>query len=302
MGTRRRWGASLTAVVVLAAAGGTPAAAGVRVSRAVIRPGQPLAVSAGPVADGSCRLDGPGVHESVVLTPPDEKVSFAWAVARHARSGVYRLTVTCGATTGTASVRVRGTATGPRRIGPGTAHVVEDPAVEPPDPVRAHALTWIDHLYGLYLDSRQCTGWAARRRRDIFYALNLPSVMTWARSVPGATRTTDYVGDAWTWAVFAEDDPAISVSRWPTPRALMVVARGGRIPAAGGTRTADAATGHVAYVERVRGDGSAVVSEMNGPAGPGRVDTFVLRASGLPSPDIVFLQLSAAAPHLLRRA
>jgi surface antigen len=97
----------------------------------------------------------------------------------------------------------------------------------------------------------QCTDWAAQRRPDI---VEHATVRLWAAYLTGVTdAVANWNGGFW-------DDTAraagLEVGTVPRPGAIVTFD-----PGTLGTP----ATGHVAYVESVSGDGAFTVSEMNAP-------------------------------------
>jgi surface antigen len=97
----------------------------------------------------------------------------------------------------------------------------------------------------------QCTDWAAQKRPDVIEKVYEASVVADLLHQPPPPQ----LGDAQTWATVAAD-VGMSVSDTPAAGALVVWQEG--------VEGANAATGHVGYVESVSADGSTFsTSEMN---------------------------------------
>lgn len=113
----------------------------------------------------------------------------------------------------------------------------------------------------------QCTSWVLTRRPEIFEVVELTNARE--QIAAGQTTLRPRPWDARYIAQYAQQ-VGFTVTAYPQVGAVMVDQPG--VDGAG-------PSGHVAVVERVDGDGTFTVSEMNAQAGPGRVSNRTLSAA-----------------------
>jgi surface antigen len=260
------------------------------VSRTVARharPGERVSFSAAVGGARTCTVRAGAVHSTTNVTGA-ARIRVSLRVARRARAGAWRISISCpplparnvalnvrrsgqpGSTTRqlvAGTIRVEVTArTAPRRpavpssvTAPRAPSATSTPSTAPVPMSEADALAraradWSTYGAGYLAVFRngQCTDWAAQRRPDIVEGA---TVRLWADHFMGRPD----LGISWDGGFWDDMARAARLPVGSLPRAGAVVTFDP------GVMGADLATGHIAYVDSVNGDGTFTVSEMNAP-------------------------------------
>ena len=267
---------------------------------ALAAPAQPITTSPRamikvrvPVAGAPvCKLSAPGGWARVG-TRDVLKVQFRFRVSPRARQGRYRMAARCGRKTTVYRVIVRrGLGDTERLVGSrirthligsaseaGPTHEPEPSYTVPPEAHAEAQAEWDTSAGARVLAAfvtGECTEWTAMKRPDVIERI---WVLHEARALMGEEPPNSAYDVDWT-AKYWDDNArgaGLAVGSRPRPGAIAVFEPG--------VARASRRTGHVAYVERVSGDGTVTISEMNAAAGPGRVDLRAVR----PQPGLSFI-------------
>jgi surface antigen len=237
----------------------------------------------------SCTLTAKGVKKTIALKGAT-KIRFRFTTAKSIKPGSYKLTLACGATTATRTLKVSKTKRTARAAGRTlvagriTAKTLNPPATpasdnESGDPVGPNSpevtQMWEKVKPTFTVRSGECTEWAFAKRMDIPERVERLRIAQWINAGrPGSVFSTYYWGGGHLWADYAKAAGFV-VDSTPVVGAIYTV-------------DFEDGTGHVGYVEEVFTDGSYRTSNMNAPE-KGVVSYSVTPASVIAEQGIQFI-------------
>jgi surface antigen len=266
----------------------------------VAHPGERVNVTVGAAGAATCTASVGGARTTVSAAGA-ARVVVSFRVARRARAGRYRLSISCPPRPTLRVVLRIGRARGgriarspldgaisvtpvassrPASRQPATPVATAPAAGAPMSDADALALAqryWTTYG-GAYLaafHNGQCTDWAEQKRPDI---VERATVRLWADHYMGLLDTAVN----WNGGFWDDTARAARLSVGTEPRA------GAAVTFDPGTMGAGATTGHIAYVESVNGDGTFTISEMNAPY-PFQVTSRTIPVSAIAQGGIAFV-------------